>query len=116
MATNILSIIAVIFASLMGGYASILMKKASASFGISIRKLIRNYPLIIAVALYGISTLIYIPALKYGELSVLYPLVAMTYIWTSLFSVRLLGEKMNNWKWMGIGFILLGVASIGAGS
>ena len=33
--------------------------------------------------------------LKGGDLSILYPFVALTYIWVSLLSVKFLGEKMN---------------------
>ncbi|MBU0980432.1 MAG: EamA family transporter [Nanoarchaeota archaeon] len=116
MTTSIFSIIATLGACVMGAYASVLMKKASASFTFNLRKLMRNSHLIIAVALYGISTLIFIPALKYGELSVLYPLVATTYIWVSFFSMWFLKERMNTWKWAGIAIIIIGVAFIGFSS
>ena len=66
--------------------------------------------------MYGISTILFIPALKGGELSVLYPFVALAYIWVSLLSVKFLGEKMNKVKWLGIALIILGVSFIGLGS
>jgi drug/metabolite transporter (DMT)-like permease len=75
-----------------------------------------NYNLFGAVALYAIGTALFIPALKGGELSVLYPIVALTYIWVSFLSVKFLGEKMNKLKWLGIALIILGVSFIGLGS
>ncbi|MFH1133396.1 MAG: EamA family transporter [Nanoarchaeota archaeon] len=116
MTTSPGSIIAVLIACVLGAFASILMKKASHDFTFNIRKILKNKALIFAVLLYGISTVIFVPALRYGELSVLYPFVATTYVWVSLLSIRFLNEKMNPWKWAGIGLILLGVAAIGLGS
>ncbi|MCH8312753.1 MAG: EamA family transporter [Nitrospinae bacterium] len=78
--------------------------------------IIKNYNLLIGIFFYAIATLIFIPALKFGELSVLYPFVATVYIWTTLFSIKFLNENMNKWKWFGIIFIILGVSLIGFGS
>jgi len=58
----------------------------------------------------------FIPALKGGDLSILYPFVSVTYVWVALLSVRFLGEKMNKFKWIGIAMIILGVSFIGIGS
>ena len=75
-----------------------------------------NYHLFGGVGLYAIGTILFIPALKGGELSVLYPFVALNYIWVSLLSVKFLGEKMNRFKWLGIALIIIGVSFIGLGS
>lgn len=64
---------------------------------------------------YVISTLLYIVALDKGELSVLYPLVSTAYIWTTLFSVKYLGERMNKYKWLALIGIVIGVSLIGIG-
>jgi len=75
-----------------------------------------NYFLIIGFFVYGLATLLFIPALKGGELSVLYPLVGLVYVWVAVYSMLLLKEKMNFWKWSGIIMILIGVALIGIGA
>jgi uncharacterized membrane protein len=54
-------------------------------------------------------------ALQGGELSVLYPLVSLGYVWVCLLSIRFLGERMNSVKWTGVAFIVAGVALIGVG-
>ena len=75
----------------------------------------KNYNLFAGVALYGAGTVLFIPALKGGDLSVLYPFVALVYIWVSLLSVKFLGEKMNKFKWAGVALIIIGVTFIGLG-
>jgi uncharacterized membrane protein len=116
MATELWAIGLVITATLVGAFGPILLKKASAKKLSKISSLIKNYHLMGGVALYGVGTVLFIPALKGGDLSVLYPLVSLVYIWVSLLSVKFLGEKMNVLKWAGISLIILGVSFIGIGS
>ena len=116
MATQLWAIGLVILATFIGAFGPILLKKASAMKLSSISALVKNYNLFAGVSLYGLSTVLFIPALKGGELSVLYPLVALAYIWVSLLSVKFLGEKMNKLKWLGIALIIIGVSFIGIGS
>lgn len=116
MATQLWAIGLVILATIVGAFGPILLKKATSHLELNIRSIITNRNLIGGVALYAISTIIFIPALKGGELSVLYPFVATVYIWVTLLSVKFLKEKMNKYKWIGIILIILGVIFIGLGS
>lgn len=116
MATQLWAVGLVISATLVGAFGPILLKKASAKRLSKLSSLATNYPLFGGVALYAVGTLLFIPALKGGDLSVLYPFIALTYIWVSLLSVKFLGEKMNKWKWAGIALIIVGVSFIGFGS
>lgn len=116
MATQLWAIGMVILATLIGAFGPILLKKASAKRLSKISSLATNYHLFGGVALYAIGTLLFIPALKGGDLSVLYPFVSVVYIWVSLLSVKFLGEKMNKLKWIGIALIIIGVSFIGVGS
>ena len=116
MATQLWAILLVISATLVGAFGPILLKKASAKKLSSIKALSTNYHLFGGVALYALGTLLFIPALKGGDLSVLYPFVALAYVWVSLLSVKFLGEKMNRMKWLGIALIITGVSLIGIGS
>ena len=116
MATQLWAIGLVISATFIGAFGPILLKKASAKSLSKISSLATNYHLFGGVALYAIGTVLFIPALKGGELSVLYPFVALTYVWVSFLSVKFLGEKMNKFKWLGIASIIIGVSLIGVGS
>ncbi len=116
MPTELWAIGLVIFATFVGAFGPILLKKASAKKLSKLSSLISNYHLFGGVSLYAIGTVLFIPALKGGDLSVLYPFVSLTYIWVSLLSVKFLREKMNLIKWIGIALIIIGVSFIGIGS
>jgi uncharacterized membrane protein len=65
--------------------------------------------------LYGINTLMLVLALREGELSMLYPIIALTYVWVTLLSYSLLHETPNLYKNIGIATIVLGVGVLGRG-
>lgn len=110
-------VIGIVFlAAIIGSFGALFLKMGSKRFSFRFKKLIKNYKLIIGVLLYAVSSLFFIWGLKHGELSVLYPIVATGYIWICLLSVKVLGEKMNVWRWLGILAILIGVSFIGFGS
>ncbi|HLD42938.1 MAG TPA: EamA family transporter [Candidatus Nanoarchaeia archaeon] len=115
MTTSIGSVIAVLVASVFGALAALLIKKGSAKFNFRIADQVANIPLLMGGTIYVLTTVVFIASLKYGELSVLYPLVATTYVWVELFSIKYLNESMNRRKWIGVGLIVVGVALIGMG-
>lgn len=116
MPTQLWAIGLVFSATLIGAFGPILLKKASSRRLSNLKSLSTNYHLFGGVALYAIGTLLFIPSLKGGDLSVLYPFVSLSYIWVSLLSVKFLDEKMNKLKWAGIALIIIGVSFIGIGS
>jgi len=116
MKTELWAVGLVTLASIVAALGPIFLKKGSKKFKLNIKALIKNHNLIIGVAFYAASTILFIPALKGGDLSVLYPLVSLTYIWVILLSIKMLNEKMNKLKWIGIGLIIIGVSFIGFGS
>ena len=117
MATPLWAMGVVLLATVIGSFSSLLMKLGSEEF--SIRRpwlIIKNYKLLGSIGISVITSVMFIFALRSGDLSVLYPLVAFTYIWIALLSMYFLKEKMNWYKWVVIGLIILGVAFIGLGS
>ncbi len=116
METELWAIGLVLIACVIGAFGAIFLKKASDKISFNLKSIIYNKYLISGVSFYGLSTIFFIPALKGGELSVLYPFVAIVYIWVSLLSVKMLNEKMNKFKWIGILLIIIGVTFIGLGS
>jgi multidrug transporter EmrE-like cation transporter len=75
-----------------------------------------NAQMFAGYACYGVAALLMIAALKYGELSILYPIIAMTYVWVSILSVLIYAENMNPLKIIGLASIVLGVAVLGSSS
>ncbi len=116
MSTELWAIGLVVIATIVGALGPIYLKKGSGNFKPDIRALLRNYELMLGLFFYGASTLIFIPALRGGELSVLYPFVSLSYVWVSLLSVKMLKERMNPAKWAGVASIIIGVSLIGLGS
>ena len=53
---------------------------------------------------------------RLGELTVLYPLVSMSYVWTLLWSRLFFKEPFTRHKFLGIFLILAGVSFIGIGN
>jgi len=75
--------------------------------------LLTDWPLLIGYTLHGCSAMLLIVALRYGHLSLLYPLYAGSYIWATLLSLHFFHEDMNLWKAAGIVLIIGGVALLG---
>src|SRR5262249_31060176 len=107
------SIILVFACTILGTVAQILMKTGMEHFKPDVVALITNVPLIAGYALYGINTVMLVLALREGELSVLYPIIALTYVWVTLAAYIRLHELPNVYKNVGVASIILGVIVIG---
>ena len=101
--------------TVLGAAAQIFMKVGMAHFVPTVGAIMTNIPLIAGYTLYGINTLMLVLALKDGELSMLYPIIALTYVWVTLLSYTLLKEPPNFYKNIGITTIVIGVAVLGRG-
>jgi multidrug transporter EmrE-like cation transporter len=77
--------------------------------------MIANLPLMGGYCLYGISTVLLVIALKDGELSLLYPVIALTYVWVTVLSFLIFHDQINQWKLLGIALIVAGVGVLGKG-
>ena len=72
-------------------------------------------PLFAGYCLYGIFTVLFVYALRHGEVSVLYPLIALGYVWVTILSVVVFHEAMNPLKVVAITIIVAGVSVLGWG-
>ena len=77
--------------------------------------LVTDIPLIAGLALYGGGSVLMILALRHGELSVLYPVISLSYVWVAILSVVIFHETMSPVKIAGIATIIAGVAVLGRG-
>jgi len=112
--TELLSIGLVLFGAIVNASAAFFIKIGVDNF--SLFKLYKSNFFLLGFFLYLASTFIYLIALRGGELSVLYPLVSTTYIWSMFLSVKYLEEKMNKWKWLSLFGIIVGAIFIGLGA
>ena len=109
------SFLLVFACTILGSAAQLLIKTGMGAghFSPHLLALVTDIPLIAGYTLYGINTLLMVLALKNGEMSMLYPIIALTYVWTTLASYTLLGEPSKVYKNLGIVTIVLGVAVMG---
>mgnify|MGYP001769279670 CR=1 FL=1 len=116
MATERWAIALIIFMTLITSTAQIFYKLAAADFSLSVEGILLNWPLWVGGILYLISSVMMIIAFKGGDISVLYPIIALSYVWVSLASPRIFpADSMNTLKWLGIVAIVGGVSLIGIG-
>ncbi len=111
---KLVPILLVLFGSLVGALGTLIIKKGTNTF--SFFQLLKSKNLWIGLSLYCVSMIVYVLALSQEKLSVIYPVASTAYIWTTLFSVKFLGEEMNPWKWAALLGIIIGVTLIGLGS
>lgn len=88
----------------------------AASLGTFLVALLGNYPLILGYVLSAGNALLLILALRDGHLSMLYPIISLTFVWVNLLSIYLFGDHMNPWKAVGMLLIITGVAIMGRAS
>ena len=103
----------VVLGTLIGAGGSFLLKKGADSMEWNVSALMKNTRLFFGLLLFVLASIVFIFALKGGEVSVLYPITALTYIWVALLSVKYLKEKMNAWKIAGTALIIMGVIVLG---
>jgi multidrug transporter EmrE-like cation transporter len=112
------SIALVIVCTVIGAAAQILMRWGAdyLTLETSLAGVLTNWPLLAGYACLGLNTLLLIVALRDGQLSVLYPIIALTYVWVTILSPMFFPDTINAFKIIGVGFIVAGVSVIGAGS
>jgi multidrug transporter EmrE-like cation transporter len=76
--------------------------------------MLRNPRLFAGYCLYGVNTFLMAAALKGRELSRLYPIIALTFVWVTLLSLVVFPEEhLNFFRTTGIVFIVSGVSVLG---
>ena len=88
---------------------------AAGSRGMAL-SLLTNWPLLAGYVCLGLNTGLLVLALRKGQLSVLYPIIALTYVWVAILSPMFFEDSLNALKVTGIGSIVIGVSLIGFGS
>ena len=115
------SILLIVCCTILGAAAQILIKKGAGDLGANPSMLQAALAILLTpwlfagYSLYGISLILLVLALRHGQLSLLYPMFAMTYVWVTVLSVVVFHESMNAFKLAGIATIVAGIAVLGRG-
>ena len=93
-----------------------LLKLGAESFNLSITSLLTNYHVMLGLLFYGAAAALMLTAMKHAELSVIYPFVALSYVWVALGAFLFLKENLLITNWLGIALIVSGVGLVGYGA
>jgi len=115
-ATPLSSIVLVLFGSFIGSFGAVFLKVGAEHMTGSVARLINNYWLAIGVVLYLLSSVFYMMGVAQGQLTVLYPMVSLGYIWTIVWARLFFKEPFTTSKIGGLVMIVVGVALINFGN
>ena len=112
------SVLLVFGCTVFGAAAQVLIKMSAGSLRIDtpatlISSLLHSWMLLAGFSLYGGSTVLLVLALRHGHLSLLYPVISLTFVWVTILSVAIFHDSMNGLKLAGIAIIVGGVAILG---
>jgi uncharacterized membrane protein len=116
MGTKLWAIGLMIICTAFSSTAQVFYKIGAARLEFNVVSVVTNLPLLTGIVLYVLGAFIMIVALRGGELSVLYPIIATSYIWVSIMSFYLFHDNLNLFRWVGNFAIIAGIILISAGS
>lgn len=104
----------VILSTILASSASLFLKIGTKkiTFKLNINFFYKNIILFLGLFCYALASILGIIAYKGGELSILYPLASLSYIWTMILAVTILNEKMNKYKYFSVLLIIIGITLI----
>ena len=110
------SIVLVLFGSFIGSFGAVFLKLGAEHMKGSLLRLLTNYWLAVGVILYLLSSVFYMMGVAQGQLTVLYPMVSLGYIFAILWARLFFKEPFTRAKIGGLAMIIFGVALINLGN
>ena len=78
--------------------------------------IITNWPILVAILFYFLGLLFLIKAFKHNDVTAIYPIVATSYILSTLYAMIIFGESISPLRWIGVLLVFIGVTMIGVGN
>lgn len=75
--------------------------------------MLTNLPVFSGYVLYGLMTVLFIFAIRDEELSILYPVISLTYVWVAGLSAMVFHESLGWLRIAGVATIMAGVGVLG---
>ncbi|MBD3261580.1 MAG: hypothetical protein GF334_07860 [Candidatus Altiarchaeales archaeon] len=117
MKTQPKAVLLVLLSTVFASSGQIFIKMGANNLSFDVVSFLLNYPLYVGYAFYLLGAALLIVSLKWGDLSVLYPIYALNFIWVSILSPMFFeADSMNPVKWLGVFLVVLGVSVVGYGS
>ena len=112
--TPITSILLVLTAAVIGSMGAVFLKMGAEPLRYGWRNAL-NIKLAAGVAFFLGSSVFYLLGIRRGELSVLFPMVSISYVLGSFWSKVFFGEEFTKAKFLGLALIMTGVIFVGLG-
>jgi len=109
MTTPLSSMGLVLLASFVGSFGAVFLKSGAGKLKRGLRYLFLNPQLALGVAFFLLSSYFFVLGVRHGELSVLYPMVSLGYVWTLFWSRLFFRERITRHKFVGLALILVGI-------
>jgi multidrug transporter EmrE-like cation transporter len=113
--TPVSSMLLVLLASFIGSFGAVFLKAGAGRLHGGMRYLFLNPRLIAGVVFFLLSSYFFVLGVRKGELSVLYPMVSLGYLWTLLWSRLFFKEPLTRYKFLGLGLIFVGIVLVALG-
>ena len=110
------AVLLVLCSSFIGSFGAVFLKLGAEHMGGGLGRLLRNYWLAIGIALYLLSSVFYAMGVSQGQLTVLYPMVSLGYIWAIVWARLFFKEPLTLAKLGGLAMIVFGVGLINFGN
>lgn len=113
MTNLIIGIIMLLITTLTGSLGALAFKQAMNKMAkLSFLNILKSLWMWIGLVLYVISAITNIVLLSYMEYSVVFPMTALTYVWTIIISYFIFAEKITFKKVLAMIFIIAGIVII----
>jgi multidrug transporter EmrE-like cation transporter len=103
-------------ASFIGSFGAVFLKAGAGKLEKSLRSLLFNWRLALGVGSFLVSSYFFVLGVRNGELTILYPMASLGYVWTMIWSRLFFQEPFTRSKFAGLGLILTGLAFLGMGN
>lgn len=105
----------IVIGSVIGSVGSVFLKAGSHTVTKHWTSIAFNWRLAVGIVTYLMSSVLFVKGMSNGELSVLFPLVSLGYVFTLVWSRVFFHEPITRVKLAGVGLILVGIAFLGLG-
>ena len=106
----------VLVGSFIGSFGAVFLKAGAGKLHRDLRTLIFNWRLAAGVTMFLLSSFFFVLGVRNGELTILYPMVSLGYVWTLFWSRLFFKEPFTRYKLLGLALILAGIVVLNLGN
>jgi len=106
----------VLVGAVIGSVGAVFLKSGALAVRGHWSSILLNWRLALGIFTYMVSSVLFVKGMSNGELSVLFPMVSLSYICSLLWARLLFQEALTRTKYAGVGLILIGIVLLGLGN